>query len=970
MHGKTDGCFLCAHDYDHISCAVPAVEGIAQGIVAGGGRGQVPALTLGAEDGATYRIALQERDAKLLRELLALPAEIRRRLRLRVYHLQRAADALPDGTIPLQTTHASLVVLEPDVLLNITDINNAEYCVRQYVLRRMVPSAPTTATLRGTLIHQVFKEMLKSGAPQAGGHLRRGLRLQLADLALRQLTLEHATADAEPHLRALQAWYAGQRQSLWRQAPRIRAETFLLAPEIGLKGRLDVLLQDEQGDALLELKTGDVRASLPKRQHRWQVHGYQALLAVRHPHDQRRGRAGATLLYSGTPGSAEAYGIPFTLRDLHRVVELRNALALTHATGTVPAPPGARTCARCSVRRECARASALLGWQPPELDEAPEPLSREDGGAFARMYRLLWLEARAAEEQGEALWRLSPEERSAAGSALGGLALDGAPRMTESGEWEYRFRCEQTSELREGDAILLSDGDPVLGEVVSGTVLRLEQGGITVWTPERIANPALIDRYDSDIVHDRTVRNLWRWLEAEPRLRALVAGRQAPTFDEGLQAADLAQLPVMLNVEQRAAVARARAARDFLLVQGPPGTGKTSVVAEIVKRAVARGERVLVAAFTNQAVDNALRRLLKEGVSDIVRLGHELSVAAELHPYRLIEQARRRAHGSGHDAEMDADPEIEPRHVRAALWEARVVAATTATWSAERYDGVGEPLEFDLAIVDEATQLTVPSILGALRFARRFVLVGDAQQLPPLVMSQEAAERGLKQSLFAALLERWGDGACMALRRQYRMHPVICEFASREFYDGSLVTEGEAETALLELAEPVRGPVAPVLDPAHPMVFVDVPKESGAAALGKASVLQALATARLAAVLRRAGMPSGELGVIAPYRAQVAAIRQRLAAEGEDAIMVDTVDRFQGGERQVILFSFGGETPRGLQFLADPHRLNVALTRAQRKLILLGNRRQLEQEPLLRRLLAYCAALYGGRGGMISARPA
>src|SRR5262249_20135956 len=157
-------------------------------------------------------------------------------------------------------------------------------------------------------------------------------------LALRQLTLEHATADAEPHLHALQTWYAGQRQTLWRQAaPDIRAETFLLAPEIGLKGRLDVLLRDQHGDALLELKTGDVRAALPRRQHRWQVHGYQALLAVRHPRDQRRADIGATLLYSGTPGNAEAYGIPFILRDLYRVVELRNALALTHTTGNVPA---------------------------------------------------------------------------------------------------------------------------------------------------------------------------------------------------------------------------------------------------------------------------------------------------------------------------------------------------------------------------------------------------------------------------------------------------------------------------------------------------------------------------------------------------------------------------------------------------------------------------------------------------------
>src|SRR5258706_590398 len=97
------------------------------------------------------------------------------------------------------------------------------------------------------------------------------------------------------------------------------------------------------------------------------------------------------------------------------------------------------------------------------------------------------------------------------------------PVATESGEWEYTFACENTSELREGDQILLSDGDPVTGAVVSGTVLRVDHRGITVWTPERIAHPRLLDRYGSDIVQLRTARNLWRWLEAEPRLRELVA---------------------------------------------------------------------------------------------------------------------------------------------------------------------------------------------------------------------------------------------------------------------------------------------------------------------------------------------------------------------------------------------------------------------------------------------------------------
>ena len=129
-------------------------------------------------------------------------------------------------------------------------------------------------------------------------------------------------------------------------------------------------------------------------------------------------------------------------------------------------------------------------------------------------------------------------------------------------------------------------------------------------------------------------------------MKALVAGERAPTFDP--IAAEMTP-SAALNAEQREAVARALAARDFLLIQGPPGTGKTAVVAEIVRRAVARGERVLLAAFTNQAVDTMLARAVAEGGVEAVRLGHALAVAPALHPWRLTERARAAALAAGEE---------------------------------------------------------------------------------------------------------------------------------------------------------------------------------------------------------------------------------------------------------------------------------------------------------------------------------
>ncbi|HEY7342956.1 MAG TPA: AAA domain-containing protein [Ktedonobacterales bacterium] len=949
-------CFLCPWETQRAApCDVASVSGELRAATFDPKLRQLE-LTLRDERGETLRVRCEEQGRALWRELSAYPPDRWRGLRLYIHHLARTSTAETLRLLP-----AGVIVLEPDLLLNITDINNAEYCVRQYPLRRMAPSPPSAASLRGTLIHTAFKELLKGGDEPIEVYLQRALDAAQVELALRQISEGEMAAEAAPHVRALAAWYAQSRQNLWRTAPDIRAETFLLAPEVGLKGRLDVLLHDPHGGSLLELKTGNVRASLPKREHRWQVHGYQTLLAARFP--GRQDGPGATLLYSGTPGRADAYMIPFIHRDLQRVMELRNALALVHATGAVPPPPSALKCARCMVRQDCLRASALLGWQPPDLPDVLETVDQEDATMFAEMYDLLRQEARAAEVEGSALWKATRDERMRRGAALGDLRLVGEPRRTAKGEWEYTLEGVQGSDLREGDAVLVSEGDPVRGAVVSGTILRIEAQRVVVWTPERIANPTLLDRYESDIVHDRTVRNLWRWLRGAPHLRELVRGAIAPTFDEANAATIQQALPASLNAEQRLAVARALAARDYLLIQGPPGTGKTSVVAEIARRAMQRGERVLIGAFTNQAVDTVLRRLLADGWGDFVRLGHELSVAPEIQGNRLVARARGLA-GEG--------AELTPARIRETLRTAPLVAATTATWSSESYDDIGEPLLFDLAILDEATQLTLPAALGALRFARRFVLVGDDRQLPPLVRSETAAARGLKRSLFATLLERWGAEASVPLRRQYRMHPIICAFPSGEFYGDALVAEGAARTAQLALSEEVAGPFGRVLDPAHPVVFIDVPLEPDKRGR-KENQAQATVVRDLVGELRRLGVAADTIGVIAPYRAQVAAIRAQLVKNGETDVLVDTVDRFQGGERSVIFYSFGGGGAaswggRGPDFLADPNRLNVALTRARHKLIILGNRAALEEIPLLRRLVTYCASLYDGHGGIIRAR--
>ncbi|QBD79109.1 AAA family ATPase [Ktedonosporobacter rubrisoli] len=1031
-HQAQQACFLCALDPSH-HCQTPQLEGYIAAVQERQIRGEyTPVILL---DTATERVELHlpgQYYRSLARELKARwHSQESHKLFLRVYHLPFKAQEIKYKDrvrLGYKANSYTLAVLEPDTLLNITDLHQAEYCQRQYLLKRLSPSVSTAATIRGNLIHHCFKELLKehdrgkfTGSDKGQEtprqalerHLEQALRLNSIELALANVSAEEMRNEAQAHLESLAHWYESERTTLWdmpaaysdnaqdidetlqQGGNQVRAETFLLAPEIGLRGRLDLFWQQGDRQRLLELKTGGASGNLPKLEHRWQVHGYHSLLTVRR--NSRMKRALATLVYSGTPGKAQAFGIPSSIREVQRVNERRNLLILSQITGIPAAPPGPSRCTRCSLLAHCQTVSSLLEWQPPEQETtAPSPLAdvanplplhavnarplypdtTEDREFFARYYRLLQKEGRASEQQQAQLWKNSLQQRQGNGTAINQLIPLGRAEIEHDG-WLQTFRCDNTSELREGDEILLSNGDPITHEVVTGTILQISSEQVTVWTREIIAHPTLLDRYDNDLVHIRTQQNLLRWLHVAPHLRDLVAGKVRPRF----YGQDVSTRPDF-NQEQNLAIARALQMQDYLLIHGPPGTGKTSVIAEIVKRLRQQGQRILLAAFTNQAVDNMLKRLEREGIHDYLRLGHERSTAETVRPHLL------KALVAANTAQAENEAEL----VKDILNTTPIVGSTTATWSSDHYTspthddevaGEQPTLYFDVAIIDEAGQLTVPAILGALRLAKRFILVGDEKQLPPLVLSKEAAEAGLAESLFS-ILKRLDDdytkkqalaiSACVALRTQYRMNKWISHFSSTIFYDKQLIAhESIADRRLVfknTVSRDADSAIERAIRPDLPLVFLDV-KDQQAQEMEKRSDAEARVICMLVAELLARGIEAEEIGIIAPYRAQVANIRRHLFS-GTDtwqaldpqqtALNIDTVDRFQGGERTVIIMSFATthEPEPGSQrreFLLDPHRLNVALTRAQRKLILVGNLAALASLPTFSRLITYCRSM-------------
>jgi len=296
----------------------------------------------------------------------------------------------------------------------------------------------------------------------------------------------------------------------------------------------------------------------------------------------------------------------------------------------------------------------------------------------------------------------------------------------------------------------------------------------------------------------------------------------------------------------------------------------------------------------------------------------------------------------------EPDPERFPKIVA----EKRLVGATA-------YQCASHPLflrqRFDRAVVDEAGQMDEPSTLAPLSVCRRFVLGGDHLQLPPVV--QTAAERfnvpagsGLELSLFERLFRSSSAGSVSPLRIQYRMNREVQEIPSRVFYGGTLIAAPVAATRRLSMAADISDDrdLNRIVSPDYPVVFADVPGGDGA----KASVEEAVVAANIVRSLLSCGVPAQEIGIITPYRAQQALIRKHLAALGGNVslLTVDTVDRFQGGEREVIILSLA-RSDGVTSFLADQKRLNVSLTRARSKLILLGHGAVLEQHPLFRDVL-------------------
>ncbi|MEA2052740.1 MAG: IGHMBP2 family helicase [Euryarchaeota archaeon] len=569
------------------------------------------------------------------------------------------------------------------------------------------------------------------------------------------------------------------------------------------------------------------------------------------------------------------------------------------------------------------------------------------------------------------------------------------------------------SEIEVGDLVLISktslwDEDNPLGTVAEKTSYAITIAFDNAPPGFVYRKDLRIDLFVNDITFQRMIEALKQFRRLPRWRKDKLLGNSAPEFT---QADKIEFFNTKLNKSQQEAVIRSLAARDFFLIHGPPGTGKTITCVEVIAQLIKRGNRILTAADSNVAVDNLVERLDRIGVN-VVRIGHPARIIPALRrrsldylvqdepDYRKAQEFRKRAYELKEDMKGYIMPEmrwrrglsdeeimllasegattrgiplkkiegmkkwldlkheldrlfgdareLEERAIRRIIKAAAVICTTNSTAGSEILKGE----KFDFAVIDEATQSTEPSALIAVLKAKRFIMAGDHKQLPPTVLNEEAACRSFTKSLFERLLALHGDKIRVMLDVQYRMNEEIAEFPNREFYDGKLKADEQVKRRTLMDILPES--VDEESEDVKPFLFIDTCDELEERVRKGSTSRENPGEAKLvkdvAERLLNRGIRSEDIAVISPYDDQVAQIKRMLHVEG---LEIKTVDGFQGREKEVVIVSFVRSNKSGtIGFLKDLRRLNVSITRAKRKLVLIGDSNTLESEGCYRRLVA------------------
>lgn len=598
--------------------------------------------------------------------------------------------------------------------------------------------------------------------------------------------------------------------------------------------------------------------------------------------------------------------------------------------------------------------------------------------------------------------RMSSFEREQAGRAVNGL--QGKRLGKELGLTIIQYGRSRTidTEISVGDVVLVSNDNPLKSQL-TGTVTEKGARYIKVSFEKKVPKWALkkkvrLDLYVNDITFKRMEDNL---------NNLSLKGRNALEYHLKLKNPKnksheryVEFIDETLNESQKTAVISCASTPDFFLVHGPFGTGKTRTLVEIIYQEVRQGRKVLATAESNTAIDNLLERVTDNPKIRITRLGHPqrvskdniqhtLAYKVEQHYlndniqsyYNIIDEyieerkyftkpspryrrgltdnqikqyASRNKSSRGVNADtiksmarwLDYNNKINDFYSKIEKLEFKIINeiiedsdVIVSTNSGAALESI-KHIKFDVAVIDEASQTTIPSVLIPIAKAHRFILAGDHKQLPPTILSTKAYK--LEETLFESLIEKYPHKAQL-LNVQYRMNELLMKFPNSQFYDNQLNTDSSVKDINLKDLIDCDEDVLTFIDTSNMDNSQEERLQDSKSLINR---LEAEICLEIADRYVENGVSNEDIGIISPYADQIKLISDKTDVE------VKTVDGFQGREKEIIIISTVRCNDKNeIGFLNDLRRLNVAITRAKRKLIIVGNRNTLNSNKVYKKLI-------------------
>ncbi|KAG8667324.1 DNA replication endonuclease-helicase Dna2 [Fusarium poae] len=931
----------------------------------------------------------------------------------------------------------NLLILHPDQLISATVVADSFGCMRRAVLQDRVKatSPPTPPLIYGTMLHEIFQEALfanKWDLPFLCAVIERITEKHVEDLYTIKVGIPSAREHLQSKMTELSYWAGafvssqakpdavvedrnGKKANM-AVTKLLDVEEHVWSPMYGLKGNIDatveVVMQDGKNARTLtvpfEVKTGKHANS----NHMAQTALYTLLLSDRYDIEIAYG----ILYYMET---SKTMRIPAIRHELRHMIMQRNQLACYVRERSVQLPPMLKSkhmCGKCYAKTSCFIYHRLAdngdgesSGMNEKFDELVKHLTPQHQQFFIKWENLLTKEEKESQKTKRELWTMTSVEREKKSRCFADVIIEEGSASVDTdnpkiNRYHYTFIKRNPiagfsfleSELTVGEPIVVSDEDGHFALAI-GYVTAVKRQRISVAVDRRLHNARIrqpgFDDVDNqvfasimDVAHEgatqdetagkikeapiryrldqdefsngmATVRNNLVQMMADDifgarQTRRLIVDLEAPRFKAAPTQYTVSDRD-NLNVDQHRAIEKVMSAQDYALVLGMPGTGKTTTIAHIIRALTSQGKSVLLTSHTHTAVDNILLKLESDRIP-ILRLG----APAKVHP-----QVQQFATLAGHP--MKSFEEIKE------AWHGTPIVATTCL-------GINHPVfherTFDYCIVDEASQITLPICAGPIRMARTFVLVGDHNQLPPVVRNEEAREGGLDVSLFKLLSDTHPESV-VNLEHQYRMCEDIMTLSNTLIYDGKLrcgteqlktkklhvphmeaLVQRHYDASTIHAATPRSFCSAPgpnrcwlydLLDSEARVRFINTdtiqpPVREEAQGKRIVNSAEVRIVSQLVESLLTVGVPDTEIGVMTHYRAQLFMLKDKLKAFS--GVEMHTTDRFQGRDKEVIVLSLvrSNEACNIGDLLKDWRRINVAFTRAKTKLLVVGSKSTLK----------------------------